>query len=140
MLPFGNKTKRPAEPPSVMKMASRSLWTVAVDGFVTRSSALAHLLGLQRGFSLIESVAAVGLIGIAVVGSVVLLGATSRTSANAQGDLGLVQLIRAQVETIQNVPYNDDPGQYPLVESVPPKCLYNLRGDGPWLQISGQRN
>jgi len=80
-----------------------------------------------------------GLIGIAVVGSVVLLGATVRTSANAQGDLGLIQLVRAQVETIQNVPYNDDPSEYPLIEGVPPEVTiaFETTDPGTRYQVGG---
>ena len=131
MLPLGNKTKQAAEPPSELGVTRPSPWTAAVGGFVTRLSLLAHSLGRQRGFSLVESAAAVGLIGIAVVGSVVLLGATVRTSANVQGDMGLIQLIRAQVETVQNAPYNDDPIQYPLIDGVPPDVSITVEGIDP---------
>ncbi len=127
MDPLRNKTKRQVAP----ETSSPSLWTGAAAAFLSRLSALAGSFRLQKGFSLIETVAAVGLIGTAVVGSVVLLGATVRTSADTQGDLSLIQLVRAQVETIQNVPYNDDPGQYPLMEGIPPNVFITFEATDP---------
>ena len=106
---------------------------------MARLNVVANSLGLQRGFSLIESVAAVGLIAIAVVGSVVLLGATVRTSANTQDDLSLIGLVRVQVETIRNAPYNNDAGQYPLIESVPPNVsvIFEATDPGARYRIDG---
>ena len=131
MIPLRHRTKQLVNRLFALESASPSSKTWAVSGFVARLSGLVHSLGLQRGFSLIESVAAVGLIGIAVVGSVVLLGATVRTSANVQGDLGLIQLARAQVETIQSVPYNDDPSQYPLIKDLPPEVTVAFETTDP---------
>ena len=135
----GSQTKQVVELPSALETASRSPEAAAFSGFAARLSVLERSFRLQKGFSLIESVAALGLIGIAVVGSVVLLGATVRTSANAQGDVSLVQLVRAQVETIQNVAYNDDPGKYPLLEDVPPNVsiAFEATDQGARYQVNG---
>ena len=144
MLPLRNKTEQQVVLPSALETAGPSLWTVAAAGFVSRLGVLAHALRLQKGFSLIETVAAVGLIGTAVVGSVVLLGATVRTSAHTQGDLALIQLIRSQVETIQNVPIRRRPQPISPDGGYSPRRVHlvqsdGAKGDGPGHEVSGQR-
>jgi prepilin-type N-terminal cleavage/methylation domain-containing protein len=96
-----------------------------------RIRAMVRVLRIQSGFSLIESIAAIGVIGIAVVGSVTLLNSTVRTSNDTQGDLGLIQLLRAQVETIENAPYNDDISQYPQILNIPDNVSISIESSDP---------
>ena len=74
----------------------------------------------ERGFTLLEVVLATFLIGTVVVGSVVLMGTAVRTAASSSGSLDLQQLVQAQIETIQQVPYSAT-GDYPLLpdEDIP---------------------
>ena len=131
MLPARNKSKAPAGQTVAPEPAGLGLWTKAMNGAVARLGLTVRSLRLQRGFSLLESVAAVGVIGISVVGSVLLLGNTVRTADITQGDLGLVQLIRSQVETIQSAPYNDDPSQYPLITDIPSSVSITFEATDP---------
>ena len=119
MFPPRKRTQEQAGPP-VAETDGHSLWTAAIDRCGARLGTLLRSLRLQRGFSLIESVAAVGVIGISVVGSVVLLSVTVVTSSETEGNLGLIQIVRAQIETIQQSPFREDPTEYPLVENIPP--------------------
>lgn len=92
---------------------------------------LQRLWHAQRGFSLVESIVAIAVIGVSVVGSVVLLNTTVRTSADTEGDLGLIQVLRAQVETIQNVPYDQDPTRYPALTGIPPNISLSWESSDP---------
>ena len=126
MLPLWNNNKETANP-----MVSHRIWTAVMNGLVARTDGLVRSSRLQRGFSLVETIAAVAVVGIAVVGSVVLLATTVRTSDITQGDQGLVQLVRTQVETIQSAPYNDDANQYPRITNVPTDVLISFEATDP---------
>ena len=68
----------------------------------------------EHGFTLLEVVLAVFLTGTVVVGSVVVMGTAVRTAGSSSGSLDLQQLVQAQIETIQQVPYSEI-GDYPLL-------------------------
>ena len=53
---------------------------------------------------------------VAVVG---VLGATARTADLAEESVTLLQLVRAQIETIQQSPYEDDASDYASITGVP---------------------
>ena len=72
----------------------------------------------ERGFTLIEVVAATFIAGTVVVGSVVVLGTAVRSAGSTSGSLELQQLVQTQIETIQQVPFSDI-GDYPLLKSLP---------------------
>jgi len=131
MFQLRKRIKEQAEPPVAPETFSCSQWTTAFTGLSARLAGLRHSLRLQQGFSLIESVAAVGVIGISVVGSIVLLNTTIRTSAETEGDLGLIQIVRAQVETIQQSPFMEYPAQYPLVDNIPPNVTVTFTVTDP---------
>ncbi|NQW22731.1 MAG: prepilin-type N-terminal cleavage/methylation domain-containing protein [SAR202 cluster bacterium] len=128
MLPQQMKTPEHAGSP---KTAGCSLLTTAIMRCGAWLGSLRRSLSLQRGFSLLESIAAIGVIGIAVVGSVNLLNSTVQTSHDTQGDLGLIQLLRAQVETIENVPYNDDVSKYPQILNIPDNVFLSIESFDP---------
>ena len=125
MFPSLKKTQDHAGQPA-SKAPGQGFWATAMAGFGARLGDLARSLRRQGGFSLIESVAAVGVIGISVVGSVVLLSATVITSSETEGNLGLIEIVRAQIETIQQSPYLEDPTEYPLVGNIPPNVIVTI--------------
>ena len=125
MFPSLKKTQDHAGQPA-SKAPGQGFWATAMAGFGARLGDLARSLRRQGGFSLIESVAAVGVIGISVVGSVVLLSATVITSSETEGNLGLIEIVRAQIETIQQSPYLEDPTEYPLVGNIPPNVVVTI--------------
>ena len=131
MLQLRKRIKERVDPPVAPELLSCGLWTTAFTGLCARLTGLIHSLRLQRGFSLIESIAAVGVIGISVVGSVILLNATVRTSSETAGDLGLIQIVRAQVETIQQSPFMEEPTQYPLADNIPPNVTVTFTATDP---------
>ena len=79
----------------------------------------------ERGFTLIEAVAATFIAGTVVVGSVIVMGTAVRTAASTSGDLELQQLVQVQIETIQQLPYSEA-GDYPLFTEIPDAILPEL--------------
>ena len=73
----------------------------------------------ERGIFLLEAVVALAITGTFLTGVVVVMGASVRTSARAQESVTLAQLVRAQIETIQQSPFKDDPTQYPAISAIP---------------------
>ena len=73
----------------------------------------------QRGFSLLETIAAVFIAGTVVTATVVAIGTSARIAARQEESVRLVQLVRAQIETIQQSPYEDNPADYPIVSGIP---------------------
>ncbi len=47
------------------------------------------------------------------------LGGSIRTAARAEESVTLVQLTRAQIETIQQSPFRSDPSDYPIISDIP---------------------
>ena len=72
----------------------------------------------ERGFTLIEVIAAVFLLGTVVVGTMQILGVTARSSARSEGNAALLELVKAQVETIKAAPFEEDASNYPLAPAV----------------------
>ena len=70
----------------------------------------------SQGFTLIEVMAAVMIISMAVVGSMTVLSATVRTANRSEGNVKLLQLVRSQIETIKHFEFQDDPAGYPIIE------------------------
>ncbi|MCH7712404.1 MAG: prepilin-type N-terminal cleavage/methylation domain-containing protein, partial [Chloroflexi bacterium] len=73
----------------------------------------------QRGFSLIEAMAAIMIIGTSVVGSMALLSATVNSASRSEGNVKLLQLVRSQIENMKHFEYQDDPSGYPLITGLP---------------------
>ena len=74
---------------------------------------------------------AVGIIGIAVISTVVLLNTTVRTAAATEEDLALIQILRAQSETVKNEPYKADPAQYTILTDIPANITLTLTSTDP---------
>jgi len=77
----------------------------------------------ERGFALIEVVAATFIAGTVVVGSVVLLGTAARSASDAGGNLEFQQLVQSQIELIQNAPFIEFP-EVPPVGTLGPSDTY----------------
>ena len=77
-------------------------------------------LGKQEsGFTLIEMVVAMFLVGTVVVGSVAVIGASTKASARGEGNIRLMNLVRTQIETIHQAQFEEDISNYPLVPDLP---------------------
>ncbi len=95
--------------------------------FVAVTTSLLGLLRLrstrgistQRGFTLIETIIAVAIVGSAVIAVVAVIGSSARSSARGRESVTLLQLARAQVETIQQSPYQSTPSAYPTISPIP---------------------
>ena len=74
---------------------------------------------LERGFTLIEAIAALLILGTIVVGSLGVMALTARTSARAEESVTLLQLVRAQIETIQQSPFQQSATNYPTITGIP---------------------
>ena len=70
----------------------------------------------ERGFTLVEAVAALAIIGTSVVGAVVLLGTTVNSSAKSEDNTSQQHLVRSQIELIKQSPFQDDPTLYPTIQ------------------------
>lgn len=73
----------------------------------------------QAGFSLFETVTAVALVGVAIVGIIGGVSSASRSSSRETENVRLLQLARAQAEEIQNSPYKSNPAEYPAFAPIP---------------------
>ena len=103
----------------------------AVAPGLRAATGLRRVMKHQGGFSLLEAVAAVGIIGVAVVTTVVVLNTIVRTSSATEEDLGLIQVLRAQAETVQNEPYKADPSQYTILTDIPANVTLTLTSTDP---------
>ena len=73
------------------------------------TSILRRFWDQERGFTLLEVVLAVFIVGTVVVGSVVVIGTVVRTASSSSESLNLQQLVQAQIETIQQVNFIKHP-------------------------------
>ena len=81
---------------------------------------LLHTLGKeQRGFTLIESIVAIAIVGLVVTSVLVAMGNGTRIAGRQQESVRLTQLIRTQIELIQQSPFLTDPTAYPAITGVP---------------------
>ncbi len=77
------------------------------------------LLRRQGGFSLVETIIAVALVGVVVPGLLGVMAATSRVAVRAEESVTLLQLARAQVEAIQQSPFKANAAEYPSIAGIP---------------------
>lgn len=73
----------------------------------------------ERGFTLIETIIALAIVGTAVIAVVMAIGQGAQSSARGRESVSLLQLARAQIETIQQYPFQSNPANYPLISPVP---------------------
>jgi len=73
----------------------------------------------NRGFSLFEAMAAVGIVGVTVIGSMTLMSVTVNTANRSEGNVKLLQLVRSQIENMKHFEFQDDPAKYPLITGIP---------------------
>lgn len=73
----------------------------------------------EGGFSLFEVVIALAIVGTAVIATGIAMANTARVSVRSEESVTLTQLLRAQIETIQQSPFLADPTQYPKISGIP---------------------
>jgi type II secretory pathway pseudopilin PulG len=73
----------------------------------------------ERGFSIFEIIIAVFILGTAGVAAVSLMTANIGLADRAEENVTLLQLARAQIETIQQSPFKQDPTTYPAISGIP---------------------
>ena len=73
----------------------------------------------ESGFSLIEILAATLIMGSVLVGTALVIGATATGATRAGEGVRLQQLVRSQIENIQQFPFQEDPLNYPLIQNIP---------------------
>ena len=77
-----------------------------------------RLVKTQRGFSLIETMAAIMIVALAVGGTMQVMGATIRSAGRAEGNVKLLQLVRSQVEDIKQAPFRVN-ANYDIIPDLP---------------------
>ena len=80
---------------------------------------LQRLWQQESGFSLVEVIIALAIIGTVVTATGIAMANTARVSVRAEESVTLTQLVRAQIETIQQSPFLADPNQYPTISGIP---------------------
>lgn len=73
----------------------------------------------ERGFSLLETIVALAIVGTVVLATGIAMANTARVSVRSEESVTLTQLVRAQIETIQQSPFLADPTQYPTISGIP---------------------
>ena len=73
----------------------------------------------ERGVTLIETIATVFLVGTVVVGVMQIMGVTARGAARSDANIDLLQIVRAQIETIQHAPFEENAEDYPEIGNIP---------------------
>lgn len=73
----------------------------------------------EGGFSIFEVIIAVFILGTAGVAAVAAMGANVGLADRAEENVTLLQLARAQIEAIQQSPFNQDPTTYPTISGIP---------------------
>ena len=81
--------------------------------------ALYYLRTEERGVSLIETLAAVMIVATVVTGSIGVLGAATRASGDVETGARLLQVVRSQIEAIQQSPFQNNPANYPAITGLP---------------------
>lgn len=69
----------------------------------------------ERGLGLVESLAAVAILGVAVVAFVVALSTGSIAVREGDQEVVAQSLVRAQLEYVKNYPYDPEAATYPYV-------------------------
>ena len=85
----------------------------------------------SQGFTLIEVMAAVMIISMAVVGGMAVLSATVRSANRSEGNVELIQLVRSQIETIKQFEFQTDPAGYPTIEGLPEGATVTIDVEDP---------
>jgi prepilin-type N-terminal cleavage/methylation domain-containing protein len=91
----------------------------------------AAFIGGERGFSLIEVLAASLILGTVVVGTVGIIGATATSSTSARAGVELQDLVRTQAEVIMQSPFKQNPAEYPAVTNVPEAITLRVTSADP---------
>ncbi len=73
----------------------------------------------QRGFSLIEQVVAVGLIGIVVPALIAALSILIRGTSKSDTDVTMLSLARSQIESVKEQSFQALPAAYAVINPVP---------------------
>ncbi|MFH1141856.1 MAG: prepilin-type N-terminal cleavage/methylation domain-containing protein [Chloroflexota bacterium] len=73
----------------------------------------------QEGFSLVEGIIAMAVVGVVVVGLLGVMAATSRVAVRGEESVTLLQLARAQVEAIEQSPFKANAAEYPPITGIP---------------------
>jgi len=81
------------------------------------SRAKACLVWDQRGFGLVESLAAVAILGVTVVAFVIGLSAGSVTVREGNQEVVAQSLAQTQLEYVKNYPYDPEATTYPTVDT-----------------------
>jgi prepilin-type N-terminal cleavage/methylation domain-containing protein len=76
-------------------------------------------IGGERGFSLIEVLVAVAIIGTVMVGTIVVVGSTANTSSETATAVELQQIARSQLELIHHSTFQANPADYPKLTNLP---------------------
>jgi len=80
------------------------------------AGAKACLVGDERGFGLVETLAAVAILGVAVVALVLGLSTGSITVREGNQELVAQSLAQTQLEYVKNYPYDPAATTYPTVD------------------------
>ena len=84
-----------------------------------------------RGQSVLEAAVAVFIVGTSVVGSVTIIGQSAINAQQGESSVTLLQLARAQIETIQQSPYQEDPDGYPVFAKIPDGFAVSWTSEDP---------
>lgn len=85
----------------------------------------------ERGFSLMEVLAASLIMGTVVVGTVGIVGATATTSSSARAGIELQDLVRTQIELIMQAPFKENPAEYPALANIPEAVTLTFTSTDP---------
>ena len=102
-----------------MSMEKQPKTTRQGRGKTLLAGALSHGIKGERGFSLIETMAAIAIIAMTVTGSMAVMSATVRSADRAEGNVKLLQLVRSQIEAIKHAPFRVDPNNYEIIPDLP---------------------
>jgi len=89
--------------------------TVVINQWLAKAKAF--LVKSERGFGLVESLAAVAILGVAVVALVIGLSTGSVTVREGNQETVVQSLVQTQLEYIKNYPYEPGATTYPTVDT-----------------------